>query len=325
MKVLVTGATGFVGSHLAEALIKQGDEVFCLVRKQSNLRWLSNLKVNYIYGEMADKDSLIEAVKGKDIIYNVAGTIKAPNRTEYEKGNYISAKNLIEATFQHNRNLSRFIHISSLAVVGPCAENICHTEDAKPCPITDYGQTKLKGELEVTKYKDFMPITIIRPPVVYGPRDTGLYFYFQAVSMGVKPVFSKTKQVSLVHIDDLIRGIISAAVNPKAKGGTYFITNEKTIKTNYLATLTEKVIGQKAKTLYLSDRFLATAASLCELLSIFSSETPIFNRQKARELTQMLWGCSGEKAHRDLGFKALIPLEEGFRKTALWYKENGWI
>ncbi|MBI4833552.1 MAG: NAD-dependent epimerase/dehydratase family protein [Planctomycetes bacterium] len=325
MKVLVTGGTGFVGSHLAETLLKQGDEVFCLVRKQSNLRWLSNLKVNYIYGEMADKDSLIEAVKSKDIIYNVAGVIKSPNRAEYEKGNYIATKNLIEATFQHNRNLSRFVHISSLAVVGPCAGNICHTEDAKPCPITDYGQTKLKGELEVTKYRDFMPITIIRPPVVYGPRDTGLYFYFQAVSIGVKPVFSKTKHVSLIHIDDLARGIISAAASQKSKGGIYFIANEEPVKTNYLANLTEQAIGKKAKTLYLSDRFLSAAATVCEAVCAFSGETPIFNRQKARELAQMLWGCSAEKAYRDFGFKASIPLEEGFRKTALWYKENGWI
>lgn len=325
MKVLITGGTGFVGSHLAEELIKRGDEVHCLVRQHSDLRWLKPLNVKYVYGELTDKDSLIETVKDKDIIYHVAGVISAKNRAGYEQGNYLATKNLIETVYQYNRRISRFIHISTLAAVGPCLDGVCHNETVSPCPISDYGQTKLKGENEVLKYSALLPVTIVRPPVVYGPRDTGLYTLFKVISRGIKPVFAENKYVSIIYISDLIEGIIRAATNLKGVGVTYFITNDEPVSFNYLGNLIANTMGKKTINIYLSDNLLKAAATISDMFTLLNPEISIFNRQKASEMTQKLWGCFNDRAKRELGFNQKVSTEDGFYRTVRWYEQMQWI
>jgi len=325
MKILVTGGTGFIGSYLAESLIKSGHEVHCLVRKRSNLQWLSSLPVKLVYGEMLDKESLAGAVKDKDIIYNLAGVIKAKNKAGYETGNFIAAKNLIESVHQHNKTLKRFLHVSSLAAAGPCLNGICHSENVAPCPISDYGKTKLMGEEEVKKYARLMPVTIIRPPVVYGPRDTGLLPFFKALAFGIRPVFNKSKSISIIYMDDLVEGIIKASLETKSISNTYFITNDEPVTFNRLSDIVAGILGKKTMPIYIPDWLVKVAATISEGLSLMTPDATTFNRQKAHEMSQDLWGCLNQNAKSDFGFTPKMQLVEGLKKTVAWYKEMKWI
>lgn len=325
MRVLVTGGTGFIGSHLVEALLKGGTEVFCLVRGHSNLRWLEHLPVRYIYGELLDGVSLDRAVQDKDIIYHLAGLTKAPDKATYERANHIGTKNLIEAVYRSNRGLKRFLHVSSLAAVGPSLNGRPQTEEAVCCPITDYGMSKLKGEREVRKYLGILPITIVRPPVVYGPRDRDLFLYFKVLNYGVKPILGLKKYISIIYVDDLVRGMVLAATNEGSIGRIYFMANDNAVSMGDLTELIKQKVRPRTITFYLADKLIYLAAGCSEYLATLSGKTTIFNRQKARELAQRAWICEAKRARIELGFQARVTLREGISRTTDWYKGQGWF
>jgi nucleoside-diphosphate-sugar epimerase len=227
-RVLITGANGFVGSHLVERLLDRGYQVKCLVRKTSNLKWLSGLKVEYVYGDISIKDSLKDAVREVDIIIHSAGLTKAKNREEYFKANAKGTRNLVEACLVVNPKLQMFIYISSQAASGP-GEDERPKDEAAPCrPVSDYGGSKLEGEKIVSEYSSKLPVTIIRPPAVYGPRDTDMLGFFKVVKYGFRISFGKGESyISLVYVKDLADGIILAVENPKAIGQIYFIADDR--------------------------------------------------------------------------------------------------
>lgn len=325
MKVLVTGATGFIGSHLVEALVKKGYQVWCLVRRSSNLQWLKTLPIQYVYGELVDKPSLINAVKDKDIIYHIAGLVKAPDKTEYLRANYIGTKNLIEAVYQVNRHLSRFLFVSTLAAVGPTTLEHPLSEDAPCKPITDYGKSKLMAENELRRYIPFLPITIVRPPIVYGPRDPNFLFYFKTVSYGIKPILGGNEYFSIIYVSDLVEGIIQAAENQRSLGQCYFLAQPEPVSMEYLAELISKAVRPKTITLRLPAKLVTLAGWITEQIARLSGKTTIFNQQKAREIIQPAWICDTSRARKELAFQTPTSLEEGITKTAQWYRAQNWI
>jgi nucleoside-diphosphate-sugar epimerase len=152
-KAVVTGANGFVGSHLVEGLLSKGYQVICLVRKTSNLRWLSGLNVEYVYADISEKQSLKNVLKDVDFIFHVAGLTKAKRKEEFFKANYEGTKNLLEACVKDNPQTKRFVYISSQAAVGPGKDDQPLDETAPCNPITDYGKSKLEGEKIVLEYQ----------------------------------------------------------------------------------------------------------------------------------------------------------------------------
>ncbi|MCJ7578895.1 MAG: NAD(P)-dependent oxidoreductase, partial [candidate division Zixibacteria bacterium] len=215
-KALVTGANGFVGSHLVEKLLSIGYQVTCLVRKTSNLRWLSGLKVEYVYADISERESLSReagsfgknVLKDVDFIFHVAGLTKAKTEEEYSKANYEGTKNLLEACVKDNPQIKRFVYISSQAAVGPGKDDRPLDETAPCNPITDYGKSKLEGEKIVLEYSSKLPVTVIRPPAVYGPRDSDILSFFKVANKGFKTLFGKGESyLSLCYIEDLVDGI----------------------------------------------------------------------------------------------------------------------
>ena len=332
MKAYVTGGTGFIGSHLVEQLVDQGYHVTCLIRKTSNLRWLNHLltakspQVELVIGDLHDSDVLAQHVRDADLVFHLAGLTKAPDAATYDRVNAGGTERLIEACLGARTNLDRFVYCSSLAAVGPSCDATPNTEDVTPQPLTDYGSSKLKGEMVVRECADRLPITIIRPPAVYGPRDTDIFLFFQMINRGVMPILGDAdKLLSLVHVKDLVAGIYTAALSERAIGETYFLTDGD-IHTwmeieRIIADALEKYTFKVKVPFFLLD-FLSIVT---EAAAKISRQTPTLNRQKVRDLKQRFWICDSTKAQKELGYRPNYFLEKGIQETADWYRANGWL
>jgi nucleoside-diphosphate-sugar epimerase len=326
MKVFITGATGFVGSFLAESLIEKKYNVRCLVRKQSNLRWIADLDVECYYGTLSDKQSLYKGLENVDMVFHLAGLTKARTEDEYFEANYTGTKNLIDAVIKVNKKLQRFIHVSSQAAIGPSPSIIPIDENCKPNPLTYYGKSKLAGEKYVLENKDNLPITILRPPAVYGPRDTDILEFFRTVKTGIIPQLGGTdKYLSLIHVKDLVEGIIRASELKKAEGKTYFITSPKPYPWSEIAKTTLKVMNKRGFKVPVPLILMKGVALVSEGISTFTKKPALVNNQKIIEMEQDFWTCSPDRAKKDLDFEAKISLEDGIRETIAWYKENRWL
>jgi nucleoside-diphosphate-sugar epimerase len=325
-KTLVTGSNGFVGSHLVEALLSRGYEVSCLVRKTSNLRWIQGLRVNFVYGELNDKESLKKAVEDQDFVFHLGGLTKAQNSNDYYKANHVGTKNLVEAILETNSGIKRFIHVSSQAAAGPGKDMTPLNEDSPCNPLTDYGKSKLLGEKAVLSCKDKLPITIIRPPGIYGPRDTEIFTFFKLIKNHIKPLFGlRERHLSLVYVKDLVEGICLAAESEKAVGQIYYIANEKPNSFSDAEDLIQKALKVKAIFIRIPIFVFIFSAFLSQLFSSIKGEAASFNTQKAREISAQYWICDVTKAKEELGFNTKHTLEQGAIETVNWYKKHGWL
>ena len=332
MKAYVTGATGFIGSHLVEQLVDQDYHVTCLVRKTSNLRWLAHLltakspQVELVMGDLHDSSALARQVRGADLVFHLAGLTKAPDAVTYDHVNAEGTEHLIKACLDAHASLDRFVYCSSLAAVGPSSTATPNTEDVTPQPLTDYGSSKLKGEMIVHEYADRLPITIIRPPAVYGPRDADIFLFFQMINRGLIPILGDAdKLLSLVHVKDLVVGIYSAAVSGRAVGETYFLTDGD-IHTwlgieRIIADALEKRPFKVKVPLFLLD-FISI---FTEAAAKITHQAPTLNRQRVRDLKQRFWICDSTKAQNELGYRPTYCLQKGMQETADWYRVHGWL
>ena len=328
MKALVTGATGFIGSHVTDLLIERGYDVNCLVRKTSDLRWLINKKVNLVDGSLGNPESLNNAVAGMDYIFHVAGLTFARNYEEFLKGNRDGTKNLLNATVKSAPNLKKFLYVSSQTAAGPSPSlDAPKKEDSECKPITSYGKSKYATEQEVLALKERLPFTIVRPPAVFGPRDTAILPIFKSVKMGLGTLIGfKPKYVSLIHSRDLSRGIVEAAESEKTTGKTYFVSSDEFYSWNQLMEIIKMALNKKfVLKLRLPHSLVLTAAGLSELAGKFSSKPPVFNYEKGIDFIQDYWICSTENARKDFGYRQQVPIGEGIEDTCRWYIDNGWM
>ncbi|MBI3235017.1 MAG: NAD(P)-dependent oxidoreductase, partial [Bacteroidetes bacterium] len=229
MKVLITGATGFIGSHVADLLLERGYDVRALARSTSNLQWLKGKKVELVDGSISNMQSLEKAMKDVEMVFHVAGLTAARKAEEFMIGNRDGTRNMLEAAYKFAPNLQRFLHVSSLTAVRPSDSPDKPVDESTPsAPITSYGISKKAAEDVVNSFANKLPITIVRPPAVYGQRETAILDFFKTVNKGFVPYigFDK-KQVSLIHGLDLSRGIIEAAESSNTIGKTYFVSSEE--------------------------------------------------------------------------------------------------
>jgi dihydroflavonol-4-reductase len=325
-RALVTGANGFVGSHLVEGLLSRGYQVSCLVRKTSNLRWLSGVKVKYLYADISEKESLKNVPKEVDYVFHVAGLTKAKSREEYFRANAQGTRNLIEICVEDNPQIERFVYVSSQAAVGPGKDSKPLDETAPCNPITDYGRSKLEGEKIALEYASQLPTTIVRPSAVYGPRDSDILGFFKVADKGLKTLFGKGESyMSLCYVEDLADGIILAAEGPKAIGRIYFIADDQIYSWREAFRIISQILDRKTITLRIPKAFLFIAAFVSQSAFRVLGKPAAFNVQKVRELTRRYWLCDVSKAKKELGFSPKHRLEQGARKTVRWYKERDWL
>jgi dihydroflavonol-4-reductase len=325
--VLVTGATGFIGSHLVDELLKKDYKIKCLVRKTSNLRWLEGKPVEYIYAGLFDNDVISTALKDVDYVYHVAGVTFAKKKEEYFRGNAEATKNIIDICYQVKPDLKRFLFVSSQTTVGPSSDKEHPVDENTPYhPITTYGRSKMEAEKAVLAYFDKMKCTVVRAPAVYGPRDAAILEYFKAMNMHLQALIGfQEKLVSLIHGIDLVIGIISAAESDVAVSQIYFVSSEKFYSWKEVGEITTRLIGKKNIRIKIPHFAVYTVGAFAQFFSMFSSKAAILNLEKCKDITQQYWTCSIEKAKRDLGFKEKIGIEEGIKQTIDWYRKSSWI
>ncbi len=328
MKILVTGATGFIGSHLTESLIKRGYSVRCLLRKTSNRRWIepcivlgdkNGSPVETVYGDCLDRSSLEKALDGVDAVIHVAGLTKAVREKDFYSVNVKGTETLLESIKDAASGLKRFVFISSLAAAGPSPDGKPRVEEDEPSPVSFYGKSKLEAERLVIN-SDSIPYTIVRPPAVYGPRDRDFYVFFKLVNRGIFPYWGRSLY-SMVYIDDLVNGIILTIEKKVAEGRIYFISNRENYTNEEIAFTIAGILGKKLRKVRLPRSIMPFLASIGEKIK----SKGIINRDKIRELGHACWICNPARAERELGFKSTVSLEDGLRWTADWYRINRWI
>ena len=323
---VVTGANGFVGSHLVDLLLKKNFEVRCVIRKSSNLQWLEGKELKIFNCGLFDKIGLGEAFKDANYIFHVAGVVKAKDEAGYIKGNVESTRVLLEVAEEMKHQIKKFVIVSSQTVSGPASKDKPVTEEMIPNPLTTYARSKLKQEQLALSFKDQFPVTICRAPAIYGERDTEIFIYFQVFNRGLTTMigFDK-KELSLLHVSDLAEGLYLAAVSDISIGKIYFISSEKFYNWDEVGKITAQVLGKKAIKIKIPHFLVYTIAAFAQFFAMFSSKPATLNVEKAKDLVQSYWICDTSKAIKELGYRQKVLLEEGIKRTCDWYKKMNWI
>ena len=326
LTAVVTGASGFVGSHLVDYLVEKNYKVRCIVRKTSSLKWLKGKDVEIHICELTDKEGLRKIFDGADYIYHVAGVVKSKKPEGYFKGNVDTTRTLLEAALEFKDNIKRFLVVSSQTSSGPSPLNNPLTEE-DPCkPITTYGRSKLAQEELAKSFMDKLPITICKVAAVYGERDTEIFIFFKTFSKGLMTSIGlHDKQVSLLHVADVVRGLYLSATSEKAIGKSYFITSEKYYTWKEVGDVTSKVMNKKPIKVKVPHFLVYIIAAIAQFFSLFSSKAATLNIEKGKVITRPAWISDYRKAYKDFGFKQEISLEEGIRRTVEWYKQKKWL
>ena len=324
--VIVTGANGFVGSHLVDLLLSKDYAVRCITRKSSDMRWLKAKDVEVDDCGLNDKDRLNKAFEGADYVYHVAGVVKSKSPEGYFEGNVDTTRNLLDVALENKNNIKKLLVVSSLTAVGPAIGDKPVDESTECHPITTYGKSKLAEEELARTYMDRLPITICRAPAVYGERDTEILIFFKTFSQGLMTTIGfDVKKLSLIHVLDLVNGFYLAGINEKSAGKTFFISSEKFYTWQEVGDITSKVLKKKPLKIKVPHSAVYSIAAIAQFFAIFSSKPATLNIEKAKDITRKYWICDTDKAIRELGYHQNISLEQGIKRTCDWYKEMGWI
>ncbi len=326
MKALVTGATGFVGSHLVQRLGQDDIDVVCLVRRTSDRVWIRNLPVTTHVAALDEPDELAAATDGVDVVFHVAGLTRARTRKAYLAVNADGTRRLIEAIKASGQTLSRFVYVSSLAAAGPAPGPEPLDETDEPAPIDAYGESKLAAERIVQAAAEDLPITIVRPPAVYGPRDTNFLPLFRtARKLRTVPLIGKkTNRISFVYATDLADGIVLAGTDAAGEGQTYFIASGTHTQSD-LADAVAGALGVSLRRLRVPSILARLAGEFGQLKWALTGKPQILSRRKINDALQPRWTCCWDKARKELGYRERTDLADGMKQTAEWYIQQGWI
>ncbi len=327
MTTLVTGATGFIGAHFAGLLTARGESVRVLARNPSRLPPSLAGKVEVAAGDVASGAGLDEAVRGASRIIHLAGTTHAPRPSEYMGVNAGGTARLLHAVLRAGGNVDRFLLVSSQAAAGPARSPEPVREEDEPAPCTPYGRSKLAAERLVLREAGRVPITIVRPPVVYGPGDKATLGLFRIAKLGILPVSHPgDRWYSVINVIDLVRGIDLASRSAKAESGVYFLANRNASTWNdMMAGICASIGVKSAWKLNLSQSTLRIAALAGDAAQGILGLNIGINSTRLGEFLPPRWTCSAEKALRDFGFANEIPLVRGLGEAAKWYAREGWL
>jgi len=326
-KVLITGASGFIGFHLIEAALEMGLEVVAAVRRNSDVRHLQVHNIQYVYPDFNSVESLKHELErtGCQYIVHALGTTKAGTQDEYNAINAGYTYNLAKAAESLGPSFKKMVFISSLAALGPLSEaNDMITELTNPHPVTAYGKSKLLAEEKLATLS--VPYVVLRPTAVYGPREKDIFILFRTIKRGWEPyIGKKDQQLSFVYVKDLAVIAINALFNTAVSGAIFNVSDGRSYTRYQLAASVKTFLKKKTTRIHLPYSMVKGLAFILEKTYRFMNAVPALNREKLNELTASNWNVNIDKAKRELGFSPAYDLEEGVQETMTWYRHNNWI
>jgi nucleoside-diphosphate-sugar epimerase len=324
--ILVTGGAGFIGSNLVPELLRRGNRVVCLVRPGEEISRIRGLDCRIVYGDLAEKNTLADAVAGAECIFHLAAVMGGVAPEALFRVNFEGTKNLIETCLEQGVALERFLFASSATVMGPSGKN-GFLNESSPCrPLSNYGRSKLLTEEYLLSLKNVLPYTIFRLPVVYGPgSDGGLYIFFKLLSKGLQ-VNVGTLEATVCFVQDAVLGMIGAAENPATCEEIYILGEEKAYNLKQIYQTISSILGKRPVKLPLPYFVLHVLSFFIEIYSRLTRSVPVMTREElAMYLKYRYWCYDTSKAIRDFGFQSRYPFDKGAQITIDWYRRHGYI
>ena len=321
-RVLVTGGTGFVGSHVVDALLEAGLRPRCLVRATSNLRWLEDKPVELVQADLRS-GRLDAAVEGIDAIIHCAGLTRG-SREALTSANREGTRALVEACLSTGRRI-RFVFCSSQAAAGPGTLGRPRQESDPATPTSEYGASKLEAEAAVLSSAGDLDAVVLRPVAVYGPRDEDTLTFFKLAARGiiVAPGLRR-RLLQLVHVSDLASALLKALDLPEERGRVYFIAHPEVLDWDQVAAALREAVGRSAVLLHIPSGVLRMVGAVAELFSAGSGPGQL-DRRKAADMSERAWTCNVDRASNELDWSPSYDISAGFRDCADWYRQEGWL
>lgn len=335
-RVFVTGGTGFIGRNLVERLVERGDQVTCLLYGGVASGFFDPLPVNYVQGDILAEGFLDPILAEVDIVYHVAGAPLALRPSDYDRINGEGTRLVAQACARQARP-PVLVAVSSMGVGGPAREKRALTEDDAPAPVSAYGRSKLAAERHLRAVADRVPVTIVRPPLVFGPFDHHTIWLFQTVWFGFNFIPGRRECLfPWLHVADLVEGLILSAergrrLPPKgtaapAGEGIYLLTLDDMHTLAEAADMAARAMNRRLRILVnLPDRVCHFVGLVNDVFCRITGRPNLMVSDKITEGTAGSWMVSADKAKRELGFCCRIGFEEGFRRLAEWYRKHGWL
>lgn len=326
MTVLVTGGTGFIGSHVVEHLLERGEYTRCLVRSAHRLRWLEGVEdIEIVEGDCTRPGTLVPALEGVDRVIHMAGATFAPSESAFFECNAAGTRNLVAACLRTGR-VEQLVFLSSLAAAGPGSRERPVRESDPPRPLSTYGHSKLAAERYCLEASDRLSVRILRPAAVYGPRDTGFLPYFRLVKRGfLLELGAGEREISLCFVNDLARAVVTATDSHLDSGSVYFIADSEPYSWETVENLLCTRMGVKGRRIVVPGAVLKAAGVFGQAYGALTGQSVPINRARAAELLEKHWVCDTTAARRDLDYAPGINLKNGLYKAVLWYEQNNWL
>lgn len=315
MKVLVTGASGFVGSNIVDKLIDLDHDVYSLFRESSSKKYL-NPKSHLVHGSLEDLSNVDDIKNEIDVVIHVAGLVASKNKKDLHRVNVEGTKNLINL-FSNSLSIGHFIYVSSQTASGPTKTNEIKDETFSDSPITQYGRSKLTAEKVIINSS--LPYTILRPTAIFGPRDKAMLDLIKLAYQGYHIQIGKNKKISLCYINDLV-DLISELIDKKPTFDKFFIASYPAITFEYFNRIIHELSKKKYFALSLPESMVKLLGFINEYVSKYVGLTSVFDRDKAKDLTASSWEISFNKAIKELNYKPVGNLKADLINT-LKYSE----
>jgi nucleoside-diphosphate-sugar epimerase len=326
-RILITGASGFIGGFLVEEALRRDWEVTAALRPTSDRTWLQDERIRFLELNFRSEAELQEKLKtaGRfDFVIHNAGSTAQPTREGYFAANFENTKRFVEALQNNQQTPGKFLYVSSLAAIGPTKYDHALTPEQVPNPVTFYGESKLAAEQYLASLSDFQ-WTAVRPTAVFGPRERGLFLAIKLAAQGwAFLIGSKPQRLSFIYVKDLVQ-LMFATLESGHPGKIYLAADGKAYSSEELSKAVEAVAGKKTLQVKVPLPIVRAVAGISELAGKIKGEVPPLNREKLAELTAESWFCNMETTFGDLDFQPQYDLYSGMEETVKWYKENRWL
>ena len=331
MKILITGASGFIGSFIVEEALNRGFETWAAVRRSSSLDFLHDERIHLIELNLSSKEQLVEQLRGKgfDYVVHAAGVTKCLNKADFRRINTEGTKNLVEALMEVKMPLKRLVYLSSLSVFGAIKEKMPYEEireDDTPHPNTEYGRSKLAAEQYLSSLGSKLPYVILRPTGVYGPREKDYFMMAKSIKQHIDfAVGFQRQDITFVYVTDVVQAVFLALENGKT-GRKYFLSDGEVYQSTTFSDLIHKELGRPWWLRITAPTWVLRILTFFgEYAGRVSGKVTVLNNDKYNILKQRNWRCDITPAREELGYEPKVKLKEGVRTTIAWYKENRWL